>query len=61
VEEVGDAWGGGKDSKRAHHILICVWEGGRAEYLREAVVDFGEDIEEGKEGLVVVEREGLYF
>lgn len=59
VEEIGDAWGGCEDAEGTHHVLVCMREGGGPEDLGEAVVDFGEDVEEGEEGLVVIEWEGL--
>jgi hypothetical protein len=40
-------------------VLGGVLEGGGAEDFLDFVVDFGDDVEEGKEGLMVVEGEWL--
>jgi hypothetical protein len=48
-------------AKRAHHVLGGVGERRWPEELGDFVVDFGEDVQEGEEGLMIVQRERLVW
>ena len=41
--------------------MACIRERGRAEDFRDLVIEFGEDVEQGEEGLVVIKWERLLF
>ena len=49
----------GDESKRTHHVLIRMGEWRRSQEFVDFVVDFGEDVEEGKKSLMIIEREWL--